>query len=85
MKNNRLLYSLLVLIVVLIGGFAIAKKNGWVGKPAGTDVTAPIEELSVASSERMEDLEAEVERLEEENSSLRNKLRKFSPSPGSES
>lgn len=43
-----------------------------------------IEELSVASSERMEDLEMKVERLEEENSSLRDKLRKFSPSSESE-
>lgn len=39
-----------------------------------------IEELSVASSERMEDLEMKVERLEEENASLRDKLRKFTPS-----
>ncbi|KAG8169164.1 hypothetical protein KVR01_001913 [Diaporthe batatas] len=39
-----------------------------------------IEELSVASSERMEDLETRIERLEEENSSLRDKLRKFAPS-----
>lgn len=38
-----------------------------------------IEELSVASSERMEDLEMKVERLEEENASLRDKLRKFTP------
>lgn len=43
-----------------------------------------IEELSVASSERMEDLEMKVERLEEENSSLRDKLRKFAPSSESE-
>ena len=38
MKNNRLLYSLLALVVVLIAGFTVAKKQGWVGKPAGTEV-----------------------------------------------
>lgn len=38
-----------------------------------------IEELSVAGSERMEDLEMKIERLEEENSSLRDKLRKLAP------
>ncbi|MGI4743929.1 MAG: efflux RND transporter periplasmic adaptor subunit [Janthinobacterium lividum] len=40
MKNNRLLFMLLGLVVVLIGGFMVAKKQGWVGKPAGTEVTA---------------------------------------------
>jgi HlyD family secretion protein len=40
MKNNRLLFILLGLIVVLIAGFMVAKKQGWVGKPAGTEVTA---------------------------------------------
>ncbi|MDF7811658.1 efflux RND transporter periplasmic adaptor subunit [Hymenobacter sp. YC55] len=40
MKNNRLLYSLLAIIVLLTIGFVIAKKQGWVGKPAGTEVTA---------------------------------------------
>ena len=40
MKNNRLLYILLGLVVVLIGGYAIAKKQGWVGKTTGTEVTA---------------------------------------------
>ena len=40
MKNNRLLYILLGLLVVLIGGYAVAKKQGLVGKPAGTEVTA---------------------------------------------
>lgn len=38
-----------------------------------------IEELSVASAERMEDLEVKVDRLEEENASLRDKLRKLTP------
>ncbi len=38
MKNNRLLYSLLAVVVVLIVGFTVAKKQGWVGKPAGTEV-----------------------------------------------
>lgn len=40
MKNNRLLYSLLAIIVLLTIGFVIAKKQGLVGKPAGTEVTA---------------------------------------------
>ena len=40
MKNNRLLFILLGLLVVLIGGYAVAKKQGWVGKPTGTEVTA---------------------------------------------
>ncbi|MVN75776.1 biotin/lipoyl-binding protein [Hymenobacter sp. HMF4947] len=40
MKNNRLLYILLAVAVVLIGGFALGKKKGWFGKPTGTEVTA---------------------------------------------
>jgi HlyD family secretion protein len=40
MKNNRLLFILLGLVVVLIAGFMVAKKQGWVGKPTGTEVTA---------------------------------------------
>ncbi|MEJ7658966.1 MAG: hypothetical protein WKG07_04750 [Hymenobacter sp.] len=40
MKNNRLLYILLGLVVVLIAGYAVAKKQGWIGKPTGTEVTA---------------------------------------------
>ncbi|MET4104714.1 efflux RND transporter periplasmic adaptor subunit [Hymenobacter sp. UYP22] len=40
MKNNRTLYILLALLVVLLGGFMLAKKQGWVGKPAGTEVLA---------------------------------------------
>lgn len=40
MKNNRLLFILLAVILVLVGGFAIAKKQGWVGKPTGTEITA---------------------------------------------
>ncbi|RYY14385.1 MAG: biotin/lipoyl-binding protein, partial [Cytophagaceae bacterium] len=40
MKNNRLLFILLALVVVLTVGFMVAKKQGWVGKPAGTEVTA---------------------------------------------
>lgn len=43
-----------------------------------------IEELSVASAERMEDLEVKVDRLEEENASLRDKLRKLTPAGESE-
>ncbi|TGE28530.1 efflux RND transporter periplasmic adaptor subunit [Hymenobacter metallicola] len=38
MKNNRLLYILLTLVFVMIVGFVAAKKMGWVGKPAGTEV-----------------------------------------------
>ena len=38
MKNNRTLYILLGLLVVLLGGFMIAKKSGLVGKPVGTEV-----------------------------------------------
>ncbi|WP_223649608.1 efflux RND transporter periplasmic adaptor subunit [Hymenobacter psoromatis] len=40
MKNNRLLYILLAVVVVLIGGYAIAKKQGWVGKSTGIEITA---------------------------------------------
>ncbi|GAA4506396.1 efflux RND transporter periplasmic adaptor subunit [Hymenobacter ginsengisoli] len=40
MKNNRLLIILAVAVVVLIGGYALAKKKGWVGKPTGTEITA---------------------------------------------
>jgi HlyD family secretion protein len=40
MKNNRLLFILLGLLVVLIGGYAIAKKQGLIGAPTGTEVTA---------------------------------------------
>ena len=38
MKNNRLLYLLLAIVVVLIAGYAVAKKQGWVGKPTGVEV-----------------------------------------------
>ncbi|UOQ51774.1 efflux RND transporter periplasmic adaptor subunit [Hymenobacter cellulosivorans] len=38
MKNNRLLYILLAVILVMIGGFVVAKKKGWVGQPAGMEV-----------------------------------------------
>lgn len=41
-----------------------------------------IEELSVAGSERMEDLEMKIERLEEENANLRDKLGKLAPTAG---
>lgn len=43
-----------------------------------------IEELSVAGSERMEDLEMKIERLEEENANLRDKLGKLAPTAGGE-
>ncbi len=38
MKNNRLLYILLAVLVVCSCGFVVAKKQGWVGKPAGVEV-----------------------------------------------
>ena len=38
MKNNRLLYILLGLVVFLVGGFALAKKLGWVGRPPAVEV-----------------------------------------------
>ncbi|MFD2787412.1 efflux RND transporter periplasmic adaptor subunit [Hymenobacter rubripertinctus] len=40
MKNNRTLYILLAVLLVLLGGFVVAKKQGWIGKPAGTEVLA---------------------------------------------
>ena len=38
MKNNRLLFILLGLVLVLIVGYTVAKKQGWIGKPTGVDV-----------------------------------------------
>ncbi|MFD2717767.1 efflux RND transporter periplasmic adaptor subunit [Hymenobacter monticola] len=38
MKNNRLLYILLGLVLVLLVGYSVAKKKGWVGKPIGVEV-----------------------------------------------
>ena len=38
MKNNRLLYSLIGLVLVLVVGYTVAKRQGWVGKPAGVEV-----------------------------------------------
>lgn len=40
MKNNRVLYILLAVVALLLVGFWVAKKKGWVGKPAGTEVLA---------------------------------------------
>ncbi|WP_019946800.1 efflux RND transporter periplasmic adaptor subunit [Hymenobacter aerophilus] len=40
MKKNRTLYILLALLAVLLVGFVIAKKQGWIGGPAGTEVLA---------------------------------------------
>jgi len=40
MKNNRLLFILLGIVVVLLGGYVVAKKQGWIGQPTGTEVTA---------------------------------------------
>ncbi|MCI1187554.1 efflux RND transporter periplasmic adaptor subunit [Hymenobacter sp. DH14] len=38
MKNNRLLFILIGLVLVLIIGYTVAKKQGWVGKPTGVEV-----------------------------------------------
>ncbi|WP_046242544.1 efflux RND transporter periplasmic adaptor subunit [Hymenobacter terrenus] len=38
MKNNRLLFILIGLVVVLLVGYTVAKKQGWVGKPSGVEV-----------------------------------------------
>ena len=38
MKNNRLLFILIGLVVVLLVGYTVAKKQGWVGKTAGVEV-----------------------------------------------
>ncbi|MBF9140272.1 efflux RND transporter periplasmic adaptor subunit [Hymenobacter properus] len=38
MKNNRLLYILGGLVLVLLVGYSVAKKKGWVGKPSGVEV-----------------------------------------------
>src|SRR5690349_5964396 len=40
MRNNRLLFILLGVLVVLLAGFVVAKNKGWVGKPAGVEVLA---------------------------------------------
>ena len=38
MKNNRLLFILLGLVVVLIAGYTVAKKQGWIGTATGVEV-----------------------------------------------
>ena len=38
-NSNRLLYLLGALALVLIAGLALAKKQGWIGKPTGVEVT----------------------------------------------
>jgi HlyD family secretion protein len=38
MKNNRLLYILGGLVLVLLVGYTVAKKQGWIGKPSGVEV-----------------------------------------------
>ncbi|GAA4386205.1 efflux RND transporter periplasmic adaptor subunit [Hymenobacter koreensis] len=40
MRNNRLLFILLGVLAVLIVGYVVAKKQGWIGKPAGVEVLA---------------------------------------------
>jgi HlyD family secretion protein len=40
MKNNRVLYILLAVVALLLVGFVVAKKQGLIGKPAGTEVLA---------------------------------------------
>lgn len=38
--NNRLLYSLIGLVILLLVGAAVAKNKGWIGQPVGISVTA---------------------------------------------
>ncbi|GAA4356894.1 efflux RND transporter periplasmic adaptor subunit [Hymenobacter saemangeumensis] len=38
MKNNRLLFVLLGIVVLMLVGYVVAKKQGWVGKPNGVEV-----------------------------------------------
>ncbi len=38
-NSNRLLYIIGAVALVLIAGLAIAKKQGWIGKPTGVEVT----------------------------------------------
>ncbi|MBC6989894.1 efflux RND transporter periplasmic adaptor subunit [Hymenobacter sp. BT491] len=38
MKNNRLLYILLIILAVGLAGFVVAKKKGLIGQPAGKEV-----------------------------------------------
>ncbi|GAB3223218.1 efflux RND transporter periplasmic adaptor subunit [Hymenobacter seoulensis] len=40
MKNNRTIYILLAVLLVVVGGVLVAKKKGWIGKPPGTEVLA---------------------------------------------
>ena len=40
MKKNRTLYILLAVLAVLLVGYVVAKKQGWIGQPAGTEVLA---------------------------------------------
>lgn len=43
-----------------------------------------VEELSVGASERMEEIEQQVELLEKENAELKSEIKKFRPSDGVE-
>ncbi len=38
MKNNRILYILVGVLVVALAAYTVAKKQGWVGKPTGVEV-----------------------------------------------
>ncbi|MBF9238923.1 efflux RND transporter periplasmic adaptor subunit [Hymenobacter sp. BT683] len=38
MKNNRLLYILVGVLLVALVGYTVAKKQGWIGKPSGVEV-----------------------------------------------
>ena len=66
MKNNRLLFILLGVAVLLIGGFMLAKKQGWVGQPVGTEVlvaqatTATIVEKVSASGKVQPETEVKI-------------------------
>ncbi|GAA3940121.1 efflux RND transporter periplasmic adaptor subunit [Hymenobacter algoricola] len=64
MKNNRLLYILLAVFAVLLIGFFVAKKQGWVGQPTGTEVivskAAPVNIVEKVSASGKVQPETEV-------------------------
>ncbi|OUJ74859.1 efflux RND transporter periplasmic adaptor subunit [Hymenobacter crusticola] len=64
MKNNRLLYILLGIIIVGLGGFVVAKKKGLVGRAAGTEVivakVAPVNIVEKVSASGKVQPETEV-------------------------
>ncbi|MCC2544826.1 efflux RND transporter periplasmic adaptor subunit [Hymenobacter sp. BT175] len=64
MKNNRLLFILLGLLLFLIIGFVVAKQKGWVGQPTGTEVitakAAPVSIVEKVSASGKVQPETEV-------------------------